>query len=335
MSKMWKDKLTEAIISGKAFVLIRKPNDTDFQLFVDDGFGRNKVRFHRFDSQSEVVISDSKPTLIPSKEFDFQSQLKLKKLKQSISLNQSDYLNLIQKTIDFLKQSSVEKIVMSRVKCVPNQGFDLFQSFKKLAEIHPTAWVYLWHRPGEETWLGATPELLLKQEGSQVETVSLAGTKSPENEWTQKEIIEQQIVTDYIAENFSGVKNLQISGPETVQAGKFHHLKSYISGEISSDFDLNSILQKIHPTPAVCGMPKQDSFDFIIENEGYDREFYTGFIGLETAKSKEYYVNLRCAQIFADQVALYVGGGILTDSVPEKEWEETELKSTTILNGLC
>ncbi|HLV50467.1 MAG TPA: chorismate-binding protein, partial [Flavobacterium sp.] len=101
-----------------------------------------------------------------------------------------------------------------------------------------------------------------------------------------------------------------------------------------NDFDVKNLIQNLHPTPAVCGLPKKEAFDFIWENEGYNREFYTGFIGIEKENMKDYFVNLRCAQIFQNQIQIYVGGGITAESNPEKEWEETELKSGTIGNAL-
>jgi isochorismate synthase len=94
------------------------------------------------------------------------------------------------------------------------------------------------------------------------------------------------------------------------------------------------LLNKLHPTPAVCGLPKKDAFDFIIENETHDRGFYAGYIGIETQSSNEYFVNLRCARFFSDRINLFVGGGITADSRPENEWTETELKSGTIMKAL-
>ena len=94
-------------------------------------------------------------------------------------------------------------------------------------------------------------------------------------------------------------------------------------------------MKKLHPTPAVCGLPKKEAFEFIQENEGYDRGFYAGYLGIDSQRrTKEYFVNLRSAEFCQNQIKIYVGGGVTAESNPQKEWEETELKSGTIGNSL-
>ena len=337
MKSEFSNKLANAIQENQSFVLYRKPNETSVWLQVQDNSGENKILFHSFDSKTEKIISDENPIQISQNEFEFEFELnlKLKPAEKSKSISKENYQKLIQKTIDKIQNSQIQKIVISRNKILENQNFNLFKIFQNLVENHPNALVYFWQNPNEETWIGATPELLLKQTGNQVQTVSLAGTKLPENDWTQKEIDEQEFVTQYISEQFSELKNLKISDAETIQAGKFQHLKSYISAEMPAGFDLKNLVKNLHPTPAVCGLPKKEAFDFIIQNESYNREFYSGFIGIESPRrTKTYFVNLRCAQIFENQIQIYVGGGITAQSNPEKEWEETELKSGTIGSAL-
>ena len=98
----------------------------------------------------------------------------------------------------------------------------------------------------------------------------------------------------------------------------------------------------MHPTPAVCGLPKDQAKAFIVENEKYDRGFYTGYLGELNSSfgtdsgSSDLFVNLRCMQIDLDKnknntpVYLYMGCGITKDSIPEKEWSESSNKSTTM-----
>ncbi len=328
-------KLQQAIERKLPFVLYRLPGETQIQLNVQDNSGQNKILFHSFDSRFEKAISDANPLEIAPSEFEFDCDLDLKYSEKSNTVSRENYIQLIQKAIHKIQNSGIQKIVMSRNKIVENQQVDLFQTFRNLVDHHPGALVYFWHNPREETWMGATPELLLHQSENQIQTVSLAGTKLPENQWTEKEIAEQQFVTDFISDEFYELENLKINGPETIQAGKFQHLKSYISAEAPADFNLEKLLKNIHPTPAVCGLPKKEAFDFILENEGYDREFYAGYIGIDSPRqTKTYFVNLRCAQFFQNQIDIYVGGGITAESNPEKEWEETELKSGTIGNAV-
>lgn len=328
------EKLNTAILQNIPFVLFSKPNEDFVYLYVQDNSESQRFLFHSFDSEVKRSIADKNPFRLPISEFEFEMQLKLKKTQKTNSVQQEAYRDLIQKTLDFIQNSTISKIVMSRLKVIENEGFDLFKTFRNLMYQHPSALVFLWHFPEKETWIGATPELLLSQIGNRVETVSLAATKLPESQWSPKEYEEQQIVTDFILDCFSEIQKLKVIGPKTVQAGKFQHLKTYISGEIPSDFRISTLLEKLHPTPALCGMPKKEAFDFIVRNEFHSREFYGGYIGLEKQDSKEYYVNLRSAQVFENEIWMYVGGGITAESQPEKEWLETELKSGTIGNAL-
>ena len=95
-----------------------------------------------------------------------------------------------------------------------------------------------------------------------------------------------------------------------------------------------------HPTPAVCGLPAKKAKNFILENENYNREFYSGFLGEinipKSTKNKKshLFVNLRCMSLENNIARIYVGGGITKDSIPEKEWEETVSKSFTMKSVL-
>lgn len=334
MNLKFSAKLFKIIQKNLPFALYRKPTENIIWLLVQDNSGKNEFLMHSFDSNLEKSISDVDPVSISQDEFNFDFELDLTYTKNQRPKTQAEYEALIQKTVERIKKSDIQKIVISRNKQIENKRYNLLKSFQNLLYVHPSSFVYLWHNPKEETWMGATPELLLEQRDNKLYTVSLAGTKLPNLDWSEKEYVEQKIVTDYIIKELSGLDNMEVEGPETVQTGDFQHLKSYISVDIPNDFNIKSIVDKLHPTPAVCGLPKQESFSYIIDNEGYSREFYTGYISVKNEESTRFYVNLRSTQVFQNQLFLYVGGGITADSIAEKEWEETELKSEIILNSL-
>ena len=94
---------------------------------------------------------------------------------------------------------------------------------------------------------------------------------------------------------------------------------------------MKNLLNTLHPTPAVCGLPKEAAKSFILRNENYDRTFYTGFLGeININLVTDLFVNLRCVEIEEGFAKVYVGGGITEESIPEKEWLETHFKTTTI-----
>jgi isochorismate synthase len=91
------------------------------------------------------------------------------------------------------------------------------------------------------------------------------------------------------------------------------------------------MLALLHPTSAVCGLPKEPATVFIRQQEGYDRSYYSGFLGpVQVDGESHIFVNLRCMQLFEDTALLYAGAGITADSEPDKEWQETKLKMDTM-----
>jgi isochorismate synthase len=114
------------------------------------------------------------------------------------------------------------------------------------------------------------------------------------------------------------------------------HLKSVFEVDMkATNFpQLGSVmLQLLHPTAAVCGMPLEPALQFLEANEGYDRGFYAGYLGpVNVNEGTDLFVNLRCMQMSGNQAVLYAGAGVTIDSLPEKEWAETEMKFNTLLN---
>lgn len=95
------------------------------------------------------------------------------------------------------------------------------------------------------------------------------------------------------------------------------------------------MLELLHPTSAVCGMPKNKTKEFIVAKEQYDRELYSGYLGPVNMNNRtNIFVNLRCMQVQENFAILYAGAGITGDSDPEKEWRETEIKMDTLLQFL-
>ncbi|HZI24529.1 MAG TPA: chorismate-binding protein, partial [Chryseolinea sp.] len=155
--------------------------------------------------------------------------------------------------------------------------------------------------------------------------------------WTQKDIEEQALVERYIISCFKKIRLREYDehGPRTVVAGNLMHLKSDFTVDmVATNFpQLGSVmLQLLHPTSAVCGVPLDTSLEFIHKLEGYDRQLYSGYLGPVNFNNRiDVFVNLRCLQILPQKAILYAGAGITQDSIPEKEWEETELKLNTLL----
>lgn len=342
------------------FVAYRKPNEvqTTFMFQQDDSlhtvsnFSESGFVFAPFDAEKQTI-------LIPFDEV-YQAEIpKVSSIETTISSEyipakaEQQHIALVQKGVTTIQKSEIKKIVLSRREEVRTEK-DPFELFQQLLANYQTAFVYIWYHPRVGLWLGATPETLVKARGNSFTTMSLAGTrKVDENNsvsWNQKEIEEQQIVTDYIVDQLQEVTStISVSETETHQAGSLLHLRSMITGRMKAEVNIGDIITTLHPTPAICGFPTQDAKAFIIQEEGYDRMFYTGYLGElnkreETSRNRnrknqensayrtvrtnsELYVNLRCMELNEKLATLYIGGGITKDSNPESEWEETRAKS--------
>ena len=246
------------------------------------------------------------------------------------------HMDLVQKGIDFIKNKKAEKIVLSRKETLEFTNLEVLATFKKMLEAYKNAFVYLWFHPEIGLWMGATPEKLLTSFEGNFKTMALAGTQKYAGTtkvlWGSKEKQEQQYVTEYILKNLKeSVESLEVTTPFTVQAGNLLHLRTDISGKLKAANSLENLINALHPTPAVCGLPKTVAAAFILENEGYDRAYYSGYLGeLNISDSTNLFVNLRCVQVENKIVSIYVGGGITADSISEKEWEETVSKAAVM-----
>lgn len=256
------------------------------------------------------------------------------------SMSKHDYLDRANFLLKKLREGSLRKVVLSRIieKPLPHK-FDLAQFYFSLIQNYPHAFVYLFNLSGIGTWLGATPESLLRLFEDHAETMALAGTKPADRaKWTEKEIKEQQIVTDYIEELLfnHGITEYGKTMLTTQKAGNVVHLKTGFNISLEQiKSQTGKVLLDFHPTPAVCGLPRDKAYKLIKQIEKHDRRFYSGFLGPWNIEDQsQLFVNLRCAEIGESSMNVYVGGGLTADSDPEAEWEETLHKSKTILSVL-
>lgn len=239
-----------------------------------------------------------------------------------------------------LMEGHFQKLVLARNAFVEMPVKEPLDLFKKACHLYPQAFVALVSTPTSGTWLMATPEILLERKGQQWRTMALAGTmeaRRPETSpiggdgrgaWSMKNIQEQQYVATYIMqclERFAS--DIHEEGPTTVQAANVMHLRSDFRFSLPDAGTVGALIHQLHPTPAVCGLPKAEAQDFILHNEAADRLYYSGFCGpLNREGESHLYVSLRCMQLLADGYRLYAGGGLLPKSQMQQEWNETEAK---------
>ena len=251
-----------------------------------------------------------------------------------------------------LLNGEFQKIVLSRCVQEPRKEEQLPMTlFQTACELYPRMFISLVYTPQSGMWLMATPEILLEGGGNDWHTIALAGTMKLEGEslsfdsppvkgetrlsdiaWTTKNIQEQRYVATYLMEcleHFSS--QITEEGPYTARAANLVHLRSDFNFVLEDTRRIGELIRALHPTPAVCGLPKQQTFDFIRRNESQSRRYYSGFSGpFNPEEDTHLFVSLRCMQILDDCYCLYAGGGLLRDSEEDQEWEETEAKLETM-----
>lgn len=240
-------------------------------------------------------------------------------------------------SIKAIESGLLSKIVLARKSELfgGSEQASIFSYFKTACSLYPHQFIALISIKNAGIWLMSTPEILLRTSISKKYiTMALAGTKSSlTEEWTEKNKREQQYVSDYIRHSLAPfAKKITLYGPYTSQAGELYHLRTDFEFSLKEEDSLGKLIERLHPTPAVCGFPKNSSREFIIENEHLDRKYYSGFSGpLNLSNETALYVSLRCAQFNAGKIALYAGGGLVKGSNLDEEWNETKSKMQTIL----
>jgi isochorismate synthase len=343
--------IDKQLAKEKPFVIWRMPNAKNTQLL----FQRNDTDY-RFakTGQSGFIASDflqNNRYLIPESQstaFSFpadhlvsQFTTPTTKKNSQPKANQSDYFKILDKAIHQLKSNQLQKVVLSHPLNIKSDE-DVFTVFIKLLKNYPSAYIYLWYHPQTGIWLGATPETLIDIKNQKLTTMALAGTQTAESidkvEWKAKEIQEQQYVVDAMTDSLKKhTTGLQISERKTVKAGELFHLQTDFQASIQND-QLLALLEEMHPTPAVCGIPRDKAKAFINQYENYQRCLYTGYLGYLNAENDrletQLQVNLRCMQKNPKGYKLFVGGGITADSDPQQEWDETIAKAQTMLKAI-
>ena len=369
-SKDFFSYVTEHYEKGLPFVVYSKPNSfetyailqKDTALYKIENFEESGFVFSPFDVRKDAILipySKSR-TLMTLDDIDFDSN---DAATFDIVNDKEHHINLVKKGLNAITSNTLQKVVLSRKEMLKlSTDVNPVSIFKHLVNTHNSGFAYCWYHPNVGLWLGATPETLLIIESNKISTMALAGTQDYEGtfdvNWDAKEQDEQQLVANYVVNSLNPhVNNLEQSEVKTIKAGRLLHLRTDISGQLKEDSNsLQKLIFTLHPTPAVCGLPKREAMQFILDNEHYNREFYSGFLGelnreakiqprsgLRNIENRAYgfnkrstnlFVNLRCMQLRDSNAIVYVGGGITKDSNPENEWNETVKKTKTIKNVL-
>ena len=210
--------------------------------------------------------------------------------------------------------------------------------FVRAMDRFPNSMVYLVYTRKGGRWFGCTPELLLEGYGMKWHTMALAGTRTWEHgNWNDKNSHEQRMVSDYIEGQLQSLgARITRHGPYTSKAGHLFHLRTDYTFHLPKPTSPLKILNLLHPTPALCGLPKMEAWNFIRLFERNKRMYYGGYLGpLNLRAETNIFVNIRCAQMRPGGKALFfAGGGLTRNSIFSEEKEEIKKKMETLLAAL-
>ncbi|MEJ2886045.1 isochorismate synthase [Actinomycetospora aeridis] len=258
-----------------------------------------------------------------------------------------------------MEAGALDKVVLARALEVVADGadgrVDPVPMLRELARRDPRSYLFAVDLPPERpgvprTLLGASPELLLARRGTTVTANPLAGSaaRSPDPDEDRrrgetllasaKDRHEHALVVADVARRLAPVvDDLEVpDAPSLIRTPTLWHLSTTVRARATDpSASALHLAQALHPTPAVCGVPRPAAHAAITEIEPFDRGFYTGAVGWTDARGDgEWVMALRCGEVQGDRVRLWAGAGIVPGSVPADELAETGVKLRTLLDAL-
>jgi len=239
------------------------------------------------------------------------------------------------------EHGELQKVVLARKSLLKfTHTPDPVNLLYKLKKRSPHAFHFLIQLAKGKAFLGATPECLYKRSNGNIYSEALAGTRprgensikdklfEEELQTSPKEIREHRVVSQMVGEALQPLCNdiKKIEDMAIIKLTNVQHLISRFKGFLISSVVDHQIIDRLHPTPAVGGLPKNHALKRITELEPFDRGWYAGPIGWIGSNSAEFAVAIRSALVFKDTITLYAGSGIVPGSDPQAEWEEIENK---------
>ncbi|MFD1091040.1 isochorismate synthase [Providencia vermicola] len=251
-----------------------------------------------------------------------------------------EWCRLLNCAISDMKAGKMEKVVMAReTQLTLSNAISVAELLSASQQVNHHCYHFMMAFDKYSGFISSTPERLYLRQGTQLNSEALAGTvaNDPDDniaaehaKWLmedKKNQHENLVVVDDICQQLQGaVTGVDVSSAKVIRLRKIQHLYRSIVATLIAPSDCDC-LQRLQPTAAVCGLPRQAARQFLAKNEPFSRGWYAGTGGFISLNKSEFAVSLRCAQINGSQVSLYSGAGIVRDSDPEQEWEEIENKA--------
>ena len=249
------------------------------------------------------------------------------------------WAGLVDLALEQIRAGELRKVVIARAMDVP-AGPPVDVLLQHLERTYPQCRTFYLCGDGGAAFVGSTPESFCSLEGPHLRTEALAGSALPaeakELLRRQKDLREHEWVVDHIAGALRDIsESVEVPpSPAVRELATVAHLHTPISARLRPGAGLAEVVEALHPTPAVGGVPSAAAVRFLGEHEKLDRGLYAGLIGLVGPSRAELAVALRCARIAGGTARLFLGAGIVEGSSAESEWMETQLKARALLDAL-
>ena len=264
------------------------------------------------------------------------------------------YERAVREALDAMAAAGVDKVVLGRLLALhgpaPIDVARVFTSLRSDAAAHAFCVPLADVAPGTaRTLVGASPELLSERRGRDVTSLPMAGS-TPRRGTVEadqraaralaesaKDLYEHRFVVEFVLDTLAPYCETLTAPPvpELAATPTLWHLATPVSGTLKCDVSSLELAAALHPTPAVCGSPRQEAQSLIARLEPFDREFFGGSVGWCTGDGDgRWVVAIRCAEIAGADARLFAGAGIVPGSVPSLEADETGAKFRTLLRAL-
>ena len=289
-----------------------------------------------------LIGDEPEPELLPAVDLDGHD---FKIRYAGSSIDELAWLEAVALAVKEISTREMDKVVLARdVKVWSKEELDLSVLLGRLARSFPECYTFAC-----ESFVGATPELLISRFGEDIRSLVLAGTAPRSDDdaldlslgdaltASTKDMSEHTPAVSSVLDQLAPITT-QISAsdePFLLKLRNVQHLATEVTGKLTGPVHILDLVAALHPTAAVCGEPRAAAFDAIRRLEGMDRSRYAGPVGWTNAAGEgEWGIALRCAEFAGTRGRLFAGGGIVRDSEPEDELEETRVKLRAVQAAL-
>ncbi|HUN23889.1 MAG TPA: isochorismate synthase [Anaerolineales bacterium] len=332
---IWQD-FPSALFTLPAFCLTQENNHTWLTVHAlqsaDQPISREHLRQQALSLSQQIAQASQAGVPLPSQNYaQWQS-----------SQTRAEWDSQVQAIRQQISKGHIQKAVLARVgKLTAERDFDTVRALQNLQNRYPACYRFLFSFSPESAFLGATPELLCRVQGDELFTEALAGSIGRGADATEDQELATQLLTsskdqhehafvvDSIRRRLKGyVESLTFAKqPQLRKLNNIQHLHTPIRARLAPHIHLLDILAELHPTPAVGGTPREQALPLILQIEPQARGWYAAPVGwLDGQGNGQFFVAIRSAVVQRNQATLFAGAGIVADSDPQREWNETELK---------